>query len=135
MYLGGLQSNAYADICCSKDIIKYTKPGESKNNDTDPFDGISDEDIKTYSDLYDEAPPENDDDAVRIAGKIREWIEKDRPNMQKTKKRSMFGLRRIMNKKDFLTFDEISVKETSALISLAHSLKCLEKNVYKLARS
>ena len=40
------------------------KPGESKNNDTDPFDGISDEDIKTYSDLYDEAPPENDDDAV-----------------------------------------------------------------------
>ena len=26
-----------------------------------------------------------------------------------------------MNKKDFLTFDEISVKETSALISLAHS--------------
>ena len=37
-----------------------------------------------------------------------------------------------MNKKDFLTFDEISVKETSALISLAHSLK---KNVYKLARS
>ena len=28
-----------------------------------------------------------------------------------------------MNKKDFLTFDEISVKETSALISLAHSLK------------
>ena len=70
------------------------KPGESKNNDTDPFDGISDEDIKTYSDLYDEAPPENDDDAVRIAGKIREWIEKDRPNMQKTKKRSMFGLRR-----------------------------------------
>ena len=70
------------------------KPEESKNNDTDPFDGISDEDIKTYSDLYDEAPPENDDDAVRIAGKIREWIEKDRPNMQKTKKRSMFGLRR-----------------------------------------
>ena len=28
-----------------------------------------------------------------------------------------------MNKKDFLTFDEMSVKETSALISLAHSLK------------
>ena len=71
------------------------KPEESKNNDvTDPFDGISDDDIKTYSDLYDEAPPENDDDAVRIAGKIREWIQKDRPDMQKTKKRSMFGWRK-----------------------------------------
>jgi fused signal recognition particle receptor len=44
----------------------------------DPFDGISDDDIATYSDLFDVPPPENDHDAIQLGHKIREWIKHDR---------------------------------------------------------
>ena len=45
----------------------------------DPFAGISDGDIAAYSDVFDVPPPDNDEDARRMAGKIRAWIEAGRP--------------------------------------------------------
>ena len=46
----------------------------------DPFEGINDDDIATYSDLVDVPPPENDNDAVNLANKIRQWIKRGRPD-------------------------------------------------------
>ncbi len=45
----------------------------------DPFDGIKDDDIATYSDLFDIPPPENDHDAINLGNKIRQWIKNGRP--------------------------------------------------------
>ena len=46
----------------------------------DPFAGLSDDDIASYSDLFDAPPPENDAEAMILAGRIREWIKKGRPD-------------------------------------------------------
>jgi fused signal recognition particle receptor len=46
---------------------------------SDPFEGIKDQDISTYADLYDVPPPENDDDAFTLAKNIRNWIANSRP--------------------------------------------------------
>ncbi len=56
------------------------------NSSDDPFEGISDDDITTYSDLYDIPPPENDDDAIKLGNKIRKWIKDGRlePGESKT---------------------------------------------------
>ena len=51
---------------------------EILSSSDDPFDGISDDDIATYSDLFDVPPPENDHDAIQLGNKIREWIKHDR---------------------------------------------------------
>ena len=48
----------------------------------DPFDGISDDDIAIYSDLFDVPPPENDNDAIKLGNKIRNWIKNDRPKSE-----------------------------------------------------
>ena len=40
----------------------------------DPFEGINDDDIATYSDLFDIPPPENDREAFVLGNKIRKWI-------------------------------------------------------------
>ena len=45
----------------------------------DPFEGIKDEDIADYSDLYDIPPPENDDEGIKLGNKIRKWIKQGRP--------------------------------------------------------
>jgi fused signal recognition particle receptor len=45
----------------------------------DPFEGIKDQDISTYADLYDVPPPENDDDAFTLSKNIRNWIANSRP--------------------------------------------------------
>ncbi|MDF2422243.1 MAG: signal recognition particle-docking protein FtsY [Nitrosopumilus sp.] len=50
----------------------------------DPFDGIKDDDIATYSDLFDIPPPENDADAINLGNKIRQWIKNDRPKPDKS---------------------------------------------------
>ena len=52
----------------------------------DPFEGIADKDIATYSDLYDIAPPENDDEAVNLGNAIRQWIKQGRPKPEAEKK-------------------------------------------------
>ena len=66
-------------------IKTYDKPEptpeptpESKLSPNDPFDGIDDVDITTYSDLFDIPPPENDADAIVLGQKIREWIKHGR---------------------------------------------------------
>lgn len=53
---------------------------ELSTEPTDPFSGISDDDIASYSDLFDAPPPENDDEAMTLAGRIREWIAQGRPD-------------------------------------------------------
>ena len=52
----------------------------------DPFEGIADKDISKYSDLYDIAPPENDDEAVNLGNAIRQWIKQGRPKPGTEKK-------------------------------------------------
>ena len=45
----------------------------------DPFEGIKDDEIATYSDLFDVPPPENDDEAFKLGKKIRQWIKDGKP--------------------------------------------------------
>ena len=45
----------------------------------DPFEGIIDEDITTYSEIFEVPPPENDNEAFKLGKKIREWIKHGRP--------------------------------------------------------
>ena len=45
----------------------------------DPFEGINDDDIANYSDLFDIPPPENDNEAIKLGNKIRNWIKRGRP--------------------------------------------------------
>ncbi|MEC4847860.1 MAG: signal recognition particle-docking protein FtsY [Nitrosarchaeum sp.] len=52
----------------------------------DPFEGIADKDISKYSDLYDIAPPENDDEATKLGNAIRQWINQGRPKPGEEKK-------------------------------------------------
>ena len=52
---------------------------EPEPTSDDPFEGINDDDIATYSDLFDVPPPESDNDAIKLAKQIREWIKKGRP--------------------------------------------------------
>jgi len=49
-----------------------------ESSSTDPFEGITDDDIASYSDLFDVPPPENDNEANKLANKIREWIKHGR---------------------------------------------------------
>ncbi|MDI1496204.1 MAG: signal recognition particle-docking protein [Cenarchaeum symbiont of Oopsacas minuta] len=74
--------------------LKSDADQKKQTDGHDPFEGITDDDIKTYSDLYDETPPENDTDAAYMAEKIRDWIKKGKPDIHKTKKHSMFGWRK-----------------------------------------
>ena len=59
----------------------------------DPFAGITDADIFKYSELYDIPPPENDDEAIQLGTKIRDWIKQGRPKPgeSKTDKKTKFG--------------------------------------------
>ena len=86
---------------------KQEKIVEVTSSSDDPFEGISTKDIEKYSDLFDVPPPESDNDAIKLAGKIRKWISDGRPKPvekteetedvktieeeKPTKKRSMFG--------------------------------------------
>ena len=59
---------------------------------SDPFAGIADADIFKYSELYDIPPPENDDEAIQLGTKIRDWIKQGRPKSgeSKTDKKTKF---------------------------------------------
>ena len=46
---------------------------------SDPFAGITDTDIFNYSELHNISPPENDDEAIKLGTKIRDWIKHGRP--------------------------------------------------------
>ena len=47
---------------------------------TDPFEGISSNDIAIYSDVYDIPPPETDREAAKTAAAIKQWIKRGRPS-------------------------------------------------------
>ena len=70
-----------------------------ESSSVDPFEGINDDDIATYSDLFDVPAPENDNEAIKLGNKIRELIkhgrlESDESKVEEEKpkkKRGMFG--------------------------------------------
>ena len=66
-------------------IVEPTVEPTPEVSSDDPFDGINDDDIATYSDLFDEPPPENDNEASKLGKKIREWIENGRLKPGETK--------------------------------------------------
>ncbi|MGB6463850.1 MAG: signal recognition particle-docking protein FtsY [Nitrosotalea sp.] len=62
------------------------KPTEkTSGEDEDPFTGVSTKDIEKYSALFDVPPPESDDEARKLASKIRKWISDGRPKSTKDK--------------------------------------------------
>ncbi len=62
------------------------KPEPEPNSSTnDPFEGINDADIFKYSELYDISLPENDDEAIKLGIKIRDWIKQGRPKPGESK--------------------------------------------------
>ena len=54
-------------------------PEPTPESSDDPFEGIIDEDITTYSEIFEVLPPENDNEAFKLGKKIREWIKHGRP--------------------------------------------------------
>ncbi|MDC6463163.1 signal recognition particle-docking protein FtsY, partial [Nitrosopumilus sp.] len=46
----------------------------------DPFEGITNDEITTYSDLFDIPPPETDAEAIKTGKKIRDWIKNGKPD-------------------------------------------------------
>ena len=68
------------DLTADKDSRDMHKPPS-----LDPFKGINDNDITTYSELFDVPPPENDSRAITLADNIREWIKQGRPKPSESK--------------------------------------------------
>lgn len=58
---------------------KEPEPEEQTSDDSDPFEGIDSADINKYADWYDQAPPENDQQAKELSAKIKKWIADGRP--------------------------------------------------------
>ena len=79
------------DVTIEKtDVSKLTTPEpeptpEPEVLSDDPFDGIKDDEIAKYSDLFDVPPPESDSEAVKLGNKIRQWIKDDKPNPGESK--------------------------------------------------
>jgi len=65
-----------------KPEIIIDKEQEKQILEEDPFAGISTKDIEKYSDLFDVPPPENDDQARKLASNIKKWISEGRPKKQ-----------------------------------------------------
>ena len=55
------------------------EPVPESGDSDDPFDGIETDDINDYADMYDVPPPETDDEAKKLATKIKKWIQDGRP--------------------------------------------------------
>ena len=74
------------------DIKKISSEPEPDSSISDPFAGITDADIFKYSELYDIPSPENDDEAIQLGTKIRDWIKQGRPKSgeSKTDKKTKF---------------------------------------------
>ncbi|MGI0086563.1 MAG: signal recognition particle-docking protein FtsY [Nitrosotalea sp.] len=68
----------------NKDVEKEPTE-EISSKDQDPFMGVTTKDIEKYSELFDVHPPENDDEAKKLASKIRKWISDGRPKPTKDK--------------------------------------------------
>ena len=97
------QAKLEAELALAQEMV------QTKDDNTDPFEGIKTEDIKKYSELFDIPPPENDKEAMELAAKINKWILQGRPqvgekavegketlgkeDIKPKKKRSLFGWR------------------------------------------
>lgn len=68
-----------------KKEIEMKPTEEISSEDKDPFAGVETKDIEKYSALFDVPPPENDDEARKLASKIRKWISDGRPKPTKDK--------------------------------------------------
>ncbi|MFQ5496378.1 MAG: signal recognition particle-docking protein FtsY, partial [Nitrosopumilus sp.] len=66
----------------------------------DPFDGIKDEDITTFSDLFDVPLPENDNDAFKLGNKIRQWIKDGRLEPGQSKDEDEDEIKEEIHKQD-----------------------------------
>ena len=67
----------------------------------DPFEGISDEEISKYSELFDAAPPENDSEAKQLSKKIKEWINQGKPTiLDNLNKKSENEVKELQSKED-----------------------------------
>jgi fused signal recognition particle receptor len=67
------------------EIVIEKKPEPKQVSEEDPFAGISTKDIEKYSNLFDVPPPENDDQARKLALDIQKWTSKGRPKIQEQK--------------------------------------------------
>ncbi len=65
-------------ISFTSNLDEYFPEPTPEPTSDDPFEGISDDDITTYSDLFDIPPPENDNEAIKLGKQIRDWIKNDR---------------------------------------------------------
>lgn len=77
----------------------------------DPFEGIADKDISKYSDLYDIAPPENDDEATKLGNAIRQWIKQGRPKPGEEKKQESVQIEETDSKQNQDKEEEKSKKK------------------------
>ncbi|MGB9003857.1 MAG: signal recognition particle-docking protein FtsY [Nitrosotalea sp.] len=68
-----------------KKEVEMKPTDEISSEDEDPFTGVTTKDIEKYSALFDVPPPENDDEARKLASKIRKWISDGRPKSTKDK--------------------------------------------------
>lgn len=65
-------------------IKEVTSPDQRSDDNADvqehdPFNGLSDEDITKYSEIYGVEPPETDVEAAKVADAVRRWTEQGRP--------------------------------------------------------
>ncbi len=72
------------DVTITKNIEPQPTPEPQISSD-DPFDGITDNEIATYSDLFDVPPPENDNDALKLGNKIHQWLKDGKPKPGESK--------------------------------------------------
>ncbi len=68
-----------------KKEVEMKPTDKISSEDQDPFAGVETKDIEKYSALFDVPPPENDDEARKLASKIRKWISDGRPKPTKDK--------------------------------------------------
>ncbi|HEU5221542.1 MAG TPA: signal recognition particle-docking protein FtsY, partial [Candidatus Nitrosotalea sp.] len=59
------------------------------SDEEDPFAGISTKDIEKYSAIFDVPPPENDNQARKLASDIRKWIAAGRPKTKDEPKQEL----------------------------------------------
>ena len=62
------------------DISKLKPEPTPEPTPDDPFEGITNNEITTYSDLFDIPPPETDAEAIETGKKIRDWIKNGKPD-------------------------------------------------------
>jgi fused signal recognition particle receptor len=71
------------DVKIEQTDVSKLKPEptpEPELTTNDPFEGITNDEITTYSDLFSIPPPETDAEAIKTGKKIRDWIKNGKPD-------------------------------------------------------